>query len=128
MARWWTKPPIVVIALGALIIMVTALLPRISIIKQVTGGENSPAIGTAGGPVTIIQPSGPLSSTGPLPASPPTTPPQAMPVPPGPSWWQQPSVIAAIITAVAAIAVALIPRLFPTPSAEKTSGRKRPTS
>ena len=58
MARWWTKPPIIVAALGVLAVILTALLPRTTI-TQHTSGAGSPAIGSAGRDVTITQQPGP---------------------------------------------------------------------
>ena len=54
MAHWWTKPPIIIAALGVLAVIITALLSGTTINQQ-TSGPGSPAIGSAGGNVTITQ-------------------------------------------------------------------------
>src|SRR5690242_18491480 len=54
MARWWTKPPIIVAVLGVLAVIITALLPHTTI-TQHTSGAGSPAVGSAGRDVTITQ-------------------------------------------------------------------------
>ena len=69
MANWWTKPPIIIAAIGGIVVIFLALLPRTTI-TQHTSGAGSPAIGSAGGNVTITAPStAPSPSTLP-PASP----------------------------------------------------------
>jgi hypothetical protein len=129
MARWWTKPPIIIAALGVLAVIITALLPRTTITQQ-TSGSGSPAIGSAGRDVTITQQPMP-----PLPAGQNHTPPPSQPSPPpvtptplGQPWWQQPPVIAAMIAAVATLVAALIQRARATVPAETKARRQRPKS
>src|SRR5262245_10234434 len=101
MTRWWTKPPIIVAALGVLAVLITALLARTTITQQ-TSGSGSPAIGSAGGNVIITQPHDlqPSAPQTPVTSAAPST-------LQGQSWWQQPPVIAAIIAAIATMAAAL---------------------
>ncbi len=128
MARWWTKPPIIIAALGVLAVIITALLSGTTI-KQQTSGPGSPAIGSAGRDVTITQQPLPPSA-GQSPATPPAplSPPPATPTPLGQPWWQQLPIIVAIIAAVATIIAALIQRARATPPAETTTRRSRRTS
>src|SRR6516162_8904695 len=111
MARWWTKPPIIVAALGILAVIMTALLPRTTITQQ-TSGPSSPAVGSAGRDITITQQPMPQTPTGQSPATPPlpSSPPPSTPTPPGQPSWQQPPVIAAIIAAIATLITALLTR------------------
>jgi hypothetical protein len=122
MARWWTKPPIIVAALGVLAVIITALLPR-TIITQHTSGAGSPVVGSAGGDVTITQQpvSSPLAGQSPAPPSAP--PPPATPTPPRQLWWQQPPVIAVIIAAIATLLAALLSRTR-APSPTETKARR----
>jgi hypothetical protein len=118
MTRWWSKPPIVVAALWALAVIITAFLPRTTITQQ-TSGAGSPAIGSAGGNVTItqqhdLQPSAPQT---PVPAPPPLQ---------SQSWWQQPSVIVGIIGAIATLIAGLIQRpRTPLPAETKAQRPRR---
>src|SRR4029434_4786824 len=109
MTRWWTKPPIIVAALGVLAVIITVLLPRTTI-TQHTSGSGSPAVGSVGRDFTITQPPMPQPPAGQSPATRPSqpSPPPVTPIPPGQSWWQQPPVIAAIIAAIATLVTALI--------------------
>jgi len=126
MARWWTKPPIIIAALGVLAVIVTALLPRTTITQQ-TSGYGSPAVGSAGRDVTITQQPIPRPPTGQGPATPPSQlfPPPATPTPPGQPWWQQPPVIVGIIGAIATLVAAIIQRARPTLPAEPKARRPR---
>ena len=127
MVRWWTKPPIIVAALGVLAVIITALLPR-TIITQHTSGAGSPVVGSAGGDVTITQQPVPSPLAGQSPAPPSAPPPPATPPPPRQLWWQQPPVIAAMIAAIATLVAALIQRARATSSAETKARRPRRTS
>src|SRR2546430_1796696 len=119
MVRWWTKPPVIVAAVGILAVLSTAFLPRTTI-TQHTSGAGSPAIGSARD-VTITQQPTPQPPAGQSPA----TLPSPLPTPQGNPWWQQPPVIAGIITAVATLVAAFIPRVRSTPSGAPKSLRKR---
>jgi len=126
MARWWTKPPIIVAALGVFVVIMTVLLPRTTI-TQHTSGSGSPAIGSAGRDITITQqPTAPLP-LGQSPATAPSqlSPPPAAPVPPGQPWWQQPPVIAAVIAAIATLVAALLSRARASSPAETEARRPR---
>jgi hypothetical protein len=103
MARWWTKPPLIIAALGVLAVILIALLPRTTI-TQYTSELGSPAIGSAGHDVTIMQqplqpPAGQSPAT--LPSQPSTPP--ATPTLPGHPWLRQLPVIAVLTTFVAAL-------------------------
>src|SRR5256885_14705855 len=102
MVRWWTKPPVIVAAVGILAVLSTAFLPRTTI-TQHTSGAGSPAIGSARD-VTITQQPTPQPPAGQSPA----TLPSPLPTPQGNPWWQQPPVIAGIITAGAVVISALL--------------------
>ena len=120
MASWWTKPPIIIAAIGGIVVILLALVPRTTIIQH-TSGAGSPAIGSAGGNVTITQP--PPAGQSPATPSSPLSPPLATPSPLGQPWWQQPPVIAAIITAIATLGVALITRARAASPAEAKTRR-----
>jgi hypothetical protein len=115
MTRWWNKPPIVVATLGVLGVLITALLPRTTITQQ-TSGSGSPAIGSAGGNVTITQQHD-------LQPAAPQTPAPAPPTLQSQSWWQAPPVIAGMITALATLTSALLSRAR-APSPVETKGRR----
>jgi hypothetical protein len=119
MTRWWTKLPIIVAALGVLAVLITALLPRTTITQQ-TSGAGSPAIGSAGGNITITQQHDLQSPA----AQPPATTPAPATLSRQP-WWQQPPVIAAIIAAIATLVAALIQRARATSPAEPPTRRQR---
>jgi hypothetical protein len=131
MAKWWTKPPIIVAALGVFAVIITALFSGTTITQQ-TFGPGSPAIGSAGRDVTITQqpmsqsPAEQNPATPSLPSSTSTSPP--MSTPSGQPWWQQPPVIAAMIAALATLVAALIQRACATSPAKKLVRRKRPKS
>ena len=125
MARWWTKPPIIVAVLGILAVIITALLPRTTITQQ-TFGPGSPTVGSAGRDLTITQqpmppPAGQSSATPPSQLSAPP----ATSTPLGQPWWRQPPVIAASIAAIATLVAALIQRARATSSAEPKAQRPR---
>jgi hypothetical protein len=127
MARWWTKPPVIIAVLGVLVVILTVLLPRTTI-TQHTSGAGSPAVGSAGGDVTITQQPVPLP-TGQSPAIPPAQPsPPVTLTPPAQPWWQQPPVIAGIITAIATLVAALIQWARPTSPTKPRTPRPRRTS
>ena len=96
MARGWTQPPSIIAAIGDIVVILLTLIPRTTI-TQHTSGAGSPAIGGAGGNVTI-------------PAPPPAPPQPTLASPSEPLWWKTPPIIAAIITALAALVAALISR------------------
>jgi hypothetical protein len=119
MTRWWTKPPIIVAALGVLAVLITALLTWTTITQQ-TSGAGSPAIGSAGGNMTITQQHDLQPAATQTPATSPAATLQ------GQTWWQQPPVIAGMITAIATLVAALIQRArVASPSATKTQRLRR---
>jgi len=126
MARWWTKPPITIAALGVLAVIITALLPRTTITQQ-TAGSGSPVVGSAGRDVTITQQPISPPPTGQNPATPPPQlSPPAMPTPSGQPWWQQPPVIVGIIGVIATLIAALIQRpRTPSPAEAKPQRPRR---
>ena len=95
MARWRTQPPSIVAALGDMVVILLTPIPQTTM-TQHTSGAGSPAIGGAGGNVTLPAPS---------PAPQPT-----LASPSEPLWWKTPPIIAALITALAALVAALIAR------------------
>jgi hypothetical protein len=125
MVRWWTKPPIIVAALGVLAVIMTALLPRTTITQQ-TSGPGSPAVGSAGRDVTITPQPMPQTPAGQSPATPPSQP--STPALPGQPWWHQPPVIAAIIAAIATLVAALLTRARAPSPAQTQARRQRPKS
>ena len=89
-------------------------------ITQQTSGSGSPAIGSAGGNVTITLQHGLQPSA--------TQPPATSPAPStlqGHPWWQQPPVIAAMIAAIATLVAALIQRARTTSPAKTQARRPR---
>jgi hypothetical protein len=121
MARWWTKPPIIIAVLGILAVIITAFLP-IAPITQPRSGAGSPAIGSADRDDTTRQQGARLLRQGQSPAAriwtrlKPTSPRSPSPTPPDTPTplerplWQEVPVIVAVITGIASLGAAIISR------------------
>jgi hypothetical protein len=102
MVRWWIKLPIIIVALGVLAVLIA-------------GAPNPSQNMPQQRPPNLMPPD-------------PSVLPQSLPPQPSKPWWQEPTVLVAVIGVIGTIVVALIQRGRATPPVESAAQQRRSKS